>query len=136
HLKKRIKDNRFLRIVFKFLDVFEEGLALGYYISQWFANYLIQPLDHYIKQEALLDVKMAKEKRYIERMRRRGVKNIKPPKYKPGATYYIRYMDDMVIFGDNKKELHLIVRRIEKFLNDNLGLDLKDNWQVFRFDYI
>lgn len=48
---------------------------------------------------------------------------------------YVRYMDDMVIFGGNKKELHKAVDRIIAFAAE-MGLQIKDNWQVFRFDYI
>lgn len=53
-----------------------------------------------------------------------------------GAFHYIRYMDDMVIFGPNKKELHKMRKQIESYLHDVLGLEMKDNWQIFRFDYI
>ena len=42
----------------------------------------------------------------------------------------------MVIFCSNKKELHNIKDAISSYLNNNLGLTLKKNWQVFRFDYI
>lgn len=52
-----------------------------------------------------------------------------------GAKYYIRYMDDMVIFGSNKRKLHEIRGKIGKYIKRNLGLDMKKNWQVFRFDY-
>lgn len=135
-LKQNIKDKRFLEIVFKFLDLFQEGLALGYYISQWLANYILQSLDYYIKQEVLLDVKQEKEARFAKRMERKGVANYEMPRYPCGAAHYIRYMDDMVIFGSNKKELHLITRRIEDYLNKDFGLQLKGNWQVFRFDYV
>ena len=134
-LKRNIKDNRFLKILFKFLDMFIEGLALGFYISQWLANYLLQPLDHYIKQEVLLDVKHNKELKYKNRMKRKGIADYKTPKYLSGADHYIRYMDDMVVFGNNKKELHLILGRINKFLNEKLGLRLKEDWQIFKFDY-
>lgn len=48
-----------------------------------------------------------------------------------GAEYYVRYMDDMVIMGRNKKKLHKIRKLIEAFLNEKLALDLKGNWQVF-----
>ena len=51
------------------------------------------------------------------------------------AKHYVRYMDDMVIFGSNKKELHRIRVEVQKYLEDNLGLELKDNWQVYRFIY-
>lgn len=47
--------------------------------------------------------------------------------------YYIRYMDDMVVFGRNKKELHKIRVKIAEFLA-NEKLKLKENWKVCRFD--
>ena len=52
------------------------------------------------------------------------------------ADHYMRYMDDMIIFGSDKEDLHRKKDRIEIFLKEHLGLKLKDNWQVFRFDYI
>lgn len=57
-------------------------------------------------------------------------------KEKLGAAHYMRYMDDMVIFGSNKKVLHRMRQAIADYLVDELGLELKDNWQVFRFSYI
>lgn len=44
-------------------------------------------------------------------------------------------MDDMVIFGSNKKKLHKIREAISQYLETELGLQLKGNWQIFRFDY-
>lgn len=51
------------------------------------------------------------------------------------AKYYMRYMDDMIVFGSNKKKLHQIRMDVQKYLEEKLGLTLKDNWQVFRFVY-
>lgn len=51
------------------------------------------------------------------------------------AVHYIRYMDDMVVFGSNKKALHCIRKAISDYLHFELHLELKDNWQVFRFSY-
>lgn len=56
-------------------------------------------------------------------------------KEKLGAKYYVRYMDDMVIFGSNKKELHKIRAAISEYLQMRLGLELKGNWQVYRFSH-
>ena len=42
----------------------------------------------------------------------------------------------MVIFGPNKRELHKMRERIQEVLNTEFGLNLKYDWQVFRFDYI
>ena len=48
---------------------------------------------------------------------------------------YVRYVDDFVFFGTNKKELHEKLKKISEYLN-SIGLKLKGNYQVFRFDYI
>lgn len=80
------------------------GLPIGYYTSQWFANWFLQDLDHFIKEQ--LHIKC-----------------------------YVRYMDDMVMFGRNKRELHKDLQEIKIFLQ-NINLSLKDNYQIFRFDYI
>ena len=104
-LAKIIHDKRFLNVLNEIIDVNGKGLPLGFYTSQWLANWYLQDLDHYIKEQL-------------------------------GAVHYIRYMDDMVIFGSNKRKLHQIQKAITDFLENNLGLKMKDNWQVFRFDYI
>ena len=44
-------------------------------------------------------------------------------------------MDDMILFGRNKKRLHKVVRAITGYLKD-IGLKIKSSWQIFRFDYI
>lgn len=47
------------------------------------------------------------------------------------ARHYIRYADDMVILGTNKRALH----RMKLSLDDSFGalaLKLKDNWQVWK----
>lgn len=38
-------------------------------------------------------------------------------------------------FGKNKKELHRMQQEIERFLREKFNLQMKGNWQVFRFDY-
>lgn len=50
-----------------------------------------------------------------------------------GATHYLRYMDDMVVFGNNKKRLHKMRLLIDQKLREN-GLTMKANWQICRFD--
>lgn len=41
----RIKDNWFLYIIRLCLKGFKKGIPLGFYISQWLANYILEPLD-------------------------------------------------------------------------------------------
>ena len=97
-----IKDPKLLNLIFKIIDSAEDGLPIGNYTSQWFANFYLQDLDHFIKEK--LHVK-----------------------------YYIRYMDDIVLFSSNKRKLRYIKQEIEKFLT-NEGLELKDNWKLFLTD--
>lgn len=47
------------------------------------------------------------------------------------APYYVRYVDDIVVFHSNKKKLHQMRRKIEEELK-KYKLHIKDNWQVFR----
>ena len=45
--------------------------------------------------------------------------------------YYFRYADDIVILSNSKPHLQSILAKIKCYLNDNLKLDVKDNYQVF-----
>ncbi len=47
------------------------------------------------------------------------------------VKYYIRYMDDLVILHSSKEYLHQLRKDIDEYLTENLGLTLKENWQVF-----
>ena len=108
-----IHDERMLDLIFYILDSneyildgkhYKKGLVIGFYPSQWFANFYLQQFDHYIKEE--LKIKC-----------------------------YVRYMDDIVIFGKNKRELHRQLEAIKAKLAE-LDLELKSNYQIFKFDYV
>lgn len=102
-LAEIIHDKEFLDILYEIINATEKGIPLGFYTSQWFANYYLTELDHYIKEE--LHVK-----------------------------YYIRYMDDMVIFSDSKESLLAIRLQINEYLQNVLGLTMKQNWQIFSLE--
>lgn len=51
-------------------------------------------------------------------------------KQRLGVKYYIRYMDDMILFSNSKRRLHTAVRSIAEQL-EQIGLTLKQNRQVF-----
>ena len=48
--------------------------------------------------------------------------------------YVVRYMDDIVILGRTKEELHSDLKRMKSYISQNLDLKIKDNWQVFPTD--
>lgn len=52
-------------------------------------------------------------------------------KEKLKIKYVVRYMDDVVIFGSDKHDLHIKKKQIGIYLKKYLDLDFKDNWQVF-----
>lgn len=47
------------------------------------------------------------------------------------VKYYFRYADDLVILADDKPYLHNLLTDIKRYLNDNLKLRVKGNYQVF-----
>jgi hypothetical protein len=99
-LRKHIKDSECLWLLDIIIDSVLKGLPIGNYTSQWFSNFFLQELDHYIKE------------------------NLK-------AKYYIRYVDDLVILGSNKRRLHQIKNLIDEYFSNNLQLKIKEDWQVF-----
>lgn len=44
--------------------------------------------------------------------------------------YYIRYMDDFIIFSESKSELHYILNEIENFLKTKLELELNNKTRI------
>lgn len=98
-LNRKIKDKEILdlcRIII--YSVPGKGLPLGYFTSQWFANFFLQDLDHYVREKIL-------------------------PKYKTDT--YVRYMDDMIVLGSNKRHLAKIKAEITEYLI-NEKLELKE----------
>lgn len=48
--------------------------------------------------------------------------------------HYLRYMDNLYLFHNNKQELHEMVRQIISFCAEMLKLSIKEDWQVFQFE--
>ena len=95
-MNELIKDKRMIDTIYR---IVKDGIQIGSYSSQWFANTILQPLDHYIRE--VLKIK-----------------------------HYIRYMDNLTLFGCNKRKLATAVRRIKRWLNEH-QLELKHTWQIF-----
>lgn len=48
------------------------------------------------------------------------------------VPYYVRYVDDMVLAGQNKRELKKAGKRLMEWLRQNLGLEVKETWQLWK----
>jgi RNA-directed DNA polymerase len=98
-LRKKFKDQDLLWLLNEIIDS-ADGLPIGNYLSQYFANFYLTYFDHWIKET--MQVK-----------------------------YYFRYADDIVILSSNKPHLHELNFEIKSYLNTNLKLEVKGNYQVF-----
>ena len=47
------------------------------------------------------------------------------------VKFYFRYMDDIVIFGSTKEELHKLLEEINSYFHDCMKLRIKQNYQIF-----
>lgn len=47
------------------------------------------------------------------------------------VKYYFRYADDLVFLSGNKEDLHQLLADIRIYLNNELKLEIKDNYQIF-----
>ena len=97
--RRKIKDRDCLQLIDLIIDS-NDGQPIGYYTAQWFSNFFLEGLDHFIKE-------------------------------KLGVKYYVRYVDDLVLLGSNKRKLHKVRKSVETYLN-SVDLGLKGNWQVFK----
>lgn len=100
-LERIFKDKRFLKLHRMVLASMDDTLAIGFNVSHWYANLVLSYIDREIKQKIYPECK------------------------------YVRYMDDMLLLGNNKRKLHRARETIENILN-SLDLQLKPNWQVYR----
>lgn len=71
-MRKIIKDGRALDLIERTLAF---GVLIGAYTSQWYANAVLQEIDHMIREGGF------------------------------GAAHYIRYIDNFTVFGPNKRKL-------------------------------
>lgn len=98
HIRRKIKDKRLLILLDEIIDS-APGLPIGNYLSQYFGNIALTPLDHWIKDDQKI-------------------------------PYYFRYVDDLIIFAETKKDLHLLLKQIKDKLAEE-HLVLKPNHQIF-----
>lgn len=95
-MRQLYKDRRVLDLIWR---IIKDGVLIGAYTSQWFANTVLQPLDRLIHESGL-------------------------------CKHYSRYMDNLTIFGSNKRKLRKLRVLVENWLNAH-QLKLKSDWQVF-----
>lgn len=122
-LKKYVKNEPLLHLVFCLIDEFEKGLSIGSYLSQYLSNFYMSFLYRYIAENL-----------WKERKKKTG-KSVKVKM----LDFVLIYMDDIHISGPNKKLLKIAVKCIKKFAKEKLDITIKpqDNWIDFeKYGYI
>ena len=97
-VKRVIKDKKYLRILSKILSL-HPSLPLGNFLSSWLLNLLLRDVDN-------------------------AAREYRDSKGKRVCTHYLRYMDDIVIFGHSKRKLWKLYLKIKNILR-TLGLEVK-----------
>lgn len=117
-LKKYVKNEPLLHLVFCLIDGFEKGLSIGSYLSQYLANFYMSFLYRYISENLF----------YFRNKKCGNIKRVRM------VSFVLIYMDDIFIIGNNMKFLKMAVKNIRAFAKDALDIKIKeaDDWINFR----
>ncbi len=103
--RRLFKDQRFLELLDCIVDSYQtkpgKGLPIGTLTSQYFANFYLDSMDHFIKEICK-------------------------------CRYYVRFMDDFVIWHGSPQQLQVWQNTIEGWLADYLMLRLKEGFRIGR----
>ncbi|MDR0905747.1 MAG: reverse transcriptase/maturase family protein [Oscillospiraceae bacterium] len=101
--RKKIKDEKFLRLLDMIIDSSPEGdtgIPLGNVTSQDMANIYLNEVDQFAK-------------RYL------------------GAKYYVRYMDDIIVMTPDRETAERYLAEIEKVVVERLHMELNSKTRIF-----
>ena len=113
-LEKHIKNEKLVWLIRTLINSFEKGLSIGSYLSQYLCNLYMSALYHYIMEE-------------LYKTRRGKRINL--------IRHCLIYMDDILLIGSRKRDVEMAVKKIIQKA-DEMGLAIKDNWQVRSIDEI
>lgn len=117
-LKRDIKNDTVIYILFTLIDTYDKGLCIGSYLSKSLANYYLSYAYHYLSEQC----SKVKHKRDDTMQHVRLLHHV------------LFYMDDMIIFGSSKKHIKLCIKALKRYLCVYLGLKIKCNEQLFKLD--
>lgn len=102
-LTRKIKNDDLLWLIETLINSFDYTLSIGSYISQYLCNIFLSQAYHYLS-------------------------SIKCP----GVSHVLFYMDDILVIGKDKDKLRSDVLRFITFMKDEMKLEIKKNWTLFR----
>lgn len=108
-LRKHVGSSDIVYVCESILSTYGSGLNIGSYFSQYMANLVLSIAYHHV--ETLCKTKRGKKKRLV--------------------THQLWYMDDLVMFSMDKRDLAMAAREVERFMLEELHLHMKP-WKTCR----
>ncbi len=105
-VRLKIKDKDLLWLLDEIIDS-APGLPIGNYLSQYLANLCLAYFMHWVNERLHIEIG------------------------KPEPFDATEYADDIPLFADNKEDLHKAFKAIKRYMEEELHLTIKGNWQIF-----
>ncbi len=113
-LRKEVRNEALLYLVFCLLDQFPQGINIGSFLSQYLANYYASKAYHFAQERLRKD---RRSRRTGEVSSRRLI------------DHCLFYMDDILLMGHDKSDLKQAVRMLDRYMAETLKVELKP-WKV------
>ncbi len=111
-IRRKIKDKDLLWLLDEIIDS-AEGLPIGNYLSQYLANLYLCYFMHFVNEK-------------LPEIVRQELNLSEKPCIKS-----TEYADDITFFSDRKEVLHTAFKFIKEFIETELNLKVKGNYQIF-----
>lgn len=106
HLRRDIKNDSILYLLFILIDTYDEGLCIGSYLCQYLTNYYLSYVYHFIDNNCF-STRRNKRINWV--------------------SYKLFYMDDIILFSGNLKNLKKARKMINEYINSELNLEFKSD---------
>lgn len=112
-LRRDIKNDAIIRVIYHLIDTYDEGLCIGSYLCQYLANYYLSYAWHYIDNNCYT-YRRGKRINYVSKK--------------------LFYMDDIILFSPNLKNLRKARKMLHSYLKNDLGIRFKSDNNYHRGD--
>lgn len=112
-LRRDIKNDAIIKVIYRLIDTYDEGLCIGSYLCQYLANYYLSYAWHYIDNNCYT-YRRGKRINYVSKK--------------------LFYMDDIILFSSNLKNLRKARKMLHNYLKNDLGIRFKSDNNYHRGD--
>ena len=113
-LKRDVKNDSLNWLSCQLINMFDKGLSIGSFLSQYLCNYYLSYAYHYASEQLFK----------IRKSKRKGNVRVRL------INHVLFYMDDFLLTGSSKKDLKKAMKMLIKYMHDFHGLVVKPNWKL------